>query len=63
MLNQYEISMFAEIEKIEIKYLRKYQWLYRTIGTFLLIWEKVEKISLKMYNYFYKNANATLLQI
>ena len=55
--------MFAEIEKIEIKYLRKYQWLYRTIGTFLLIWEKVEKISLKMYNYFYKNANATLLQI
>lgn len=28
--------MFAEIEKIEIKYLRKYQWLYRIIGTFLL---------------------------
>ena len=36
MLNQYEISMFAEIEKIEIKYLRKYQWLYRTIGTFFI---------------------------
>ena len=28
--------MFVEREKIEIKYLRKYQWLYRTIGTFLL---------------------------
>lgn len=28
--------MFAEIEKIEIKYLRKYQWLYRIIDTFLL---------------------------
>ena len=63
MLNQYEISMFVEREKIEIKYLRKYQWLYITIGTFFIDLEKVEKTSLKMYNYFYKNANATLLQI